>query len=532
MNTKKLLSAAAAVAVMTSGAMAFDTDGNGDLFKIGDPEKSSTYVAGSYTYENNATLRRNLVADTNLIIGVAGRKGDALIYPAFFSKGGWSSEFTVINNSNNAMIAKVVLYSAISSKELRDFNIYLSANDVFRATLKDGRIVSTDGSTIISANQTDNGVGNQNTTTRYTDNATFASEKTPFDISLPEDKGYIAVYGMAEVQSTNEVGSTDPENKSAKYHKQHLQLWKDYRHLVDVCRSTANTTWRNTITDGIYSNGIYAPDINISSCGVDMASTLINSKTKKADYTVTFQSPRPNLAGAIVLKGGDSHGTRAMKLNAVPLLNFTDDNVNNADQVLLWTEGEFAALADRNIDNNGSNYAKYNETLVQNDAASFNRGKYIFEFGNSKEDQVIVTQPLKRTLIQLDTINIASKTANSAQVETGRDALTNLWNGITFTPANFIKEDGYGSFILSANVYNDDEDKHTANADSFIVSPATISTSGAPGEVSIITSFLKDAGYAKGYAVLPINVPAIVTQMSATEVNGNVETNWIYSTID
>jgi len=529
MNTKKLLSAAAAVAVMTSGAMAFDTDGNGKLFKIGDPEKISTYVQGSYTYENNATLERNIVANQPLNIAVAGQKGDALIYPAFFSKGGWSSEFTVINTSDHAVVAKVVLYSAISSKELRDFNIYLSAHDVFRATLKDGKIVSTDGSTIISATQTDNAIGNQNDVRRYTDSATFASEQTPFDISLPEDKGYIAVYSMVEVESTTEHGSTDPENKLAKYHKQHLQLWKDYRHLVDVCRSTATTTWRNTITDGIYNNNIYAPDININSCGVNMPSTLVNSKTKKADYTVTFQSPNATLAGAIVLKGGDSHGTRAMKLNAVPLTNFTDSTVH---QALLWTEGEFAALADRDIDDNGSNVAIYNETKIEEDAKKFKRGNYIFEFGNSKEDQVIVTQPLKRTLIQLDTINIANSVANTAQVESNRDALTNLWSGITFTSANFIKEDGYGSFILSANVYNDDEDKHTANADSFIVSPATISTSGAPGEVSIITSFLKDAGYAKGYAILPVNVPAIVTQMSATEVNGNVETNWIYSTID
>ncbi|MCK4378814.1 MAG: hypothetical protein KAW01_05695, partial [Deltaproteobacteria bacterium] len=83
-------------------------------------------------------------------------KGDLLIYPLFMAGSGVETNFEVINTSNtDSVVAKVVVRSHHYSRELLDFLIYLTPNDVFKATLKyDGGkyvLVSTDGSMCINA---------------------------------------------------------------------------------------------------------------------------------------------------------------------------------------------------------------------------------------------------------------------------------------------------------------------------------------------------------------------------------------------
>ncbi|HHB94992.1 MAG TPA: hypothetical protein ENK88_07585 [Campylobacterales bacterium] len=341
---------------------------------------------------------------------------------------------------------------------------------------------------------------------------------------------------MAQVADVNQTGHlTDPNDLGESYHKTHLNLWKDYRHIIDNCRNTdnINNIWRKGINGGIYDVAtLYAPDINISSCG-EIASTLINPDTKKADYNVTFENPGNFLIGSINLTGNDSRGTRSMKLNATPLLNYTPDDIN---MTMLWTEGEFASLQDRRIVADGNaTTAIYSEDGIEDDAGAFISGsnQYIFEFGNSKDDAVLVTMPLKRTLIQLDTTGIFA--SGNAAKETGTGVgnidANSIWSGVTYTKADFINT--YGQFGLNVSVYDDSENYHTLNQSSFIVSPASTSSTGVPGEVPMISSFLKDAGYPSGYALMPLNgIPAIVTQMSTVDVNGNIETNWIYSARD
>jgi hypothetical protein len=213
----------------------------------------------------------------------SGEIGDALIFPAFFGGGednDWHSEFSVINTSDRAVIAKVVLYGSIDSVELRDFNIYLSAHDVFRAKLEKGKIVSIDGSTILPGsdngkvieNEGENVYGDNNETSiyKYSDDAEMVNVEKPLDIFIDPDEefggeghgidatgkptyehnGYIAVFAMAEAKDEN-------------YHGKHKELWQDYRHLVDTCRSVNagigsdmrvfDKEWRSGITRGLYN---------------------------------------------------------------------------------------------------------------------------------------------------------------------------------------------------------------------------------------------------------------------------------------
>ena len=208
--TKKLMSVVALATILGTGALAFDAaQTTGQLIK----ETSATVaLAGTYNAGNVLT------SITPIAPGV--RKGDVLLFPSFFSDNGWSTEFSVINTSSReAVVAKVVLYSAIDSRELKDFNIYLSANDVFRATVKDGNIVSTDGSTVVPGSDSmistaDLGVYDHKDSSRM---ASIAEEFTT-DIDEPIlEAAFELSYGFdtTRVEMFKKMRSNQPSTPSA-----------------------------------------------------------------------------------------------------------------------------------------------------------------------------------------------------------------------------------------------------------------------------------------------------------------------------
>ncbi|WP_153015051.1 hypothetical protein, partial [Sulfurovum riftiae] len=156
---KKLISVAAVVAIMGTGVQAFDTNTTGDILtRTGQP---GNYIGGIMAY-SDLRLSTNESGDR--------LKGDALIFPAFDMQNDWGTEIIFRNElKENAVVAKVVLYAADDSRELIDFNVYLSGLDQFRFTIKDGVVKSTDGSVVISENF-------------QTDDVTFASEENPFEV--------------------------------------------------------------------------------------------------------------------------------------------------------------------------------------------------------------------------------------------------------------------------------------------------------------------------------------------------------------
>ena len=87
-----------------------------------------------------------------------GAKGDLLIAPLFMTKGGWQSEFKVINTSvTDSAVAKVVFHAPGRSDEVLDFLIFLSPGDVWTGSVvenADGSVgfSSTDASSITVAN--------------------------------------------------------------------------------------------------------------------------------------------------------------------------------------------------------------------------------------------------------------------------------------------------------------------------------------------------------------------------------------------
>lgn len=511
MYTKKLLSAAAAVAVLSTGAMAFDMNPDGNTSSATiitditlDTDINATYIGG---VEANASLK---LSDN--------RQGDALIYPAFRSGDGWETEISVRNTKDVSIVAKAVLYAKDNSRELLDFNIYLSAHDVAKFTIKDGNVTSTDGSIALKVKDPSYGLG--------IDDIEFASDDKPVSMPLQEsnvDAGYVVIYSMTEVAPAD----------AGTYHKKHKELFKDYRKMLDVCRDTDNNTstegsWRNIFSkrDGTAKNGT-AVDINLSAPNVDANCSENPNFTGSWALDANFTTPSADaLFGEVSIAHGGSD-PRSLLLPAVALSNYTTDN-----QVMLWAEGEYASIQDRRIydpDGNVStvDYAEYNTTGIEKDSDTFvvHNGYFSFEKGALEDDNAyafILTQPTKRALIMADK---------------GRYWLT-----------EDVQKNDWGYFELDRTPYDEDEGGDTANDIGWVTITSPLNTDPAAIEpyrdevatldyatmVKNLNADVFTKGTTDGYIDLVINnnqggLPAIVTQMVAHKIDGQAQINWINS---
>jgi hypothetical protein len=524
---KQIMSIAAIAAIFTTGVNAFDAQRTTGTIGL---ETSTT----GFT---KATMNTTNISPIPAALTSTSQAGDALIFPAYYSQKGWSTEFSVINNSSTeGVIAKVVLYSAKDSKELRDFNIYLSQNDVFRATIKDGKLTSTDSSTRALAQDVVSISTVAKTGYIRKDTAPMASSSKPFETPVSEAVGYIAVFAMAQADSDK---NGDTYSGYAGYHKKHNQLWKDYRHMLDQCRGEG---WRTTSNNygGIFRTAAMStPNVQLdganqvadantlTECGT-VYTTQYTGKTKRK---VEFKSPDMNvLSGSVLVSADDSKGTRSVLLQATPIDNFTD----GAKAGMLWTEGELANIADRCLvaGNTGSEI-KYDTACLAADIANFNIARTNYEFRDAENTELLITQPYKRVLVQIEDrrttggnyqnvpafrnyFNYYNKSTKRAKVGTSLRNVTN-----------------YGQFDLaSPAIYDDNENLSTSTSDGYIVSPAPIQsqTPGIPNELSVFNPLGAYSDSKSGFATIKYtaNAHGIVTQMAASEVGSTSEVNWIY----
>jgi len=79
-------------------------------------------------------------------------QGDVLIYPLYVATDGWESSISVINTSNQSVVAKIVFRSYAYSQELLDFMIYMSPFDMWVGKIRVGDkglgVYSVDGSAL------------------------------------------------------------------------------------------------------------------------------------------------------------------------------------------------------------------------------------------------------------------------------------------------------------------------------------------------------------------------------------------------
>ena len=507
MNKNKMLSVAAAAILTTTGAFAFESDINGNVyttdaaFTTGTP----TYKMSHYTQGADGTAAAALNLSAN-------KYGDALIFPKFTSEDNWETEISFKNSSaTDGVVAKVVLYSATDSRELRDFNVYLSAKDSFTFKIAGNDITTRDGSFIKSSadlRTTNDG----NTTDADVTQVTTVAHEAEGDYSIlytdayklkdNEKVGYVVVYGMAQ-------------SHGLSYHKAHAPMFNDYRQLLDTCRPT----WAAAMANGEMFMGSMV-DSNITAPNVD---ATCNNGSADANVSTFGDVASDALTGTVRLSQTNGTDSRDMILPATAIDNFTDSTM------LLWSEGEYASLADRRLANVGTlpapadNYVEYDNASINADAATFQKSTVLYTYHEKAlTNKLVITQPYKRVLVQLG--DTAGQYSSHAVDDMNRTT-------------------SYGAFVTSSRTYNEDEGSYTpVGGQGPIISPATTNPEDPDSysnEVQVITD-LEKIGIAAddstnahgGFTDITIanGMPAIVTQMvGSVEVDGDAQVNWIYA---
>ena len=526
---KQIMSIAACAALLTTGAMAFDTtsgtikvtnNATGAITPAVTPvgtiitEKGGKIYKSSYT--TSSATGAVLNATTGLLRTSTTQRGDALIYPAFNQKTGWGTEIVVRNTSENAIVAKAVVYAGDDSRELVDFNIYLSAKDVCRFTIKDGKITSTDGS-IRTFGIFPHQVNLTSTTQDLTDYAKikFADEKN-LSIPMTTTRGYVAIYGME--QSSDFTGFHSAT-------RDHKDLYAAYAASLDhATTGRGSSAWRQlTNSGGAMVNGMFVKDVTVSPNVVSTSGVIQFKKlvgTTLVDSNVTFTDVAPVLTGSVRISNDEG---RDLLLPAKALENFTHGNR------VLWTEGEYASIADRRIITGAYNTA----AIVADAESAFPETTAVYTYANasgSTDNTLLLTQPYKRTLAQLDVAEDHGYTVGATN-----ESSTTLATGTKF------------AFKTNNSIFDEDENGFEAAPDeiggTIITSPRTSDDSVAVvgesfnNELQEIKpeNLEKSSGYAGKFdnlnGIIDVTIPvgAIVTQMTASKAGSSDETNWVYS---
>jgi hypothetical protein len=92
--------------------------------------------------------------------------GQVLVYPYYTARAGYATALTVINTQNNTKLVKVRFLEGKNSREVLDFNLYLSPSDVWTggilATANGARLISNDNSCVTSTALFNGGVDTLN----------------------------------------------------------------------------------------------------------------------------------------------------------------------------------------------------------------------------------------------------------------------------------------------------------------------------------------------------------------------------------
>ena len=440
-------------------------------------------------------------------------RGDALIFPLFNQKDDWGTEIVVRNtNKFHAVVAKVAIYDKKVSEEVLDFNLYLSATDVARFRIENGKVVSGDGSILRDFPDPASNLND-------VDENDFASEANPFTAKLASEAGYIIVYGMA--QASTDDDATDSHGK--RYHNQHARLFANYRRELDYCRSGWRIGHHNAMVKGTYTRRTTHSAVDNYSVAAPNQKENCRTDTKAAPGNF-FGDVDPILTGTVRLYNA-SNNPRDMVLPATAIENFTDKNK------IIWTEGEIANLQDRRIQGTqktaagyvDDQWASYNEEGVRADAYSaFKVANTAYTFNaDSIANQLVITQPYKRVLVQM-----------------GND--DGYWQDVN---------NNFGGFAFIYNLFNEDERMiNTAYTTSpydskpICKNDDKVEDSLCRDELESMSNLEKGSAFEKknGFALIRFTglngrdsiVPAVITQMIGSVVGDQPQVNWVYSQTD
>lgn len=504
-------------AVTSSSVMGFDTSSSSVSANDGPIlVQGKTDLAG---YQGNllplsGTVTANphppLPSAGILALSPTGR-GDALVFPLFSQADDWGTEIVVRNtDQNHAIVAKVAVYAKDDSRELLDFNVYLSASDVVRFKIENGNLTSEDGSILRDFPSPSSNLDD-------VDADDFASTAKPFSRALSEESGYIVVYGMAQASTDADLS----DSHSQRYHKQHPRLFANYRRDLDVCRPDWRIGHLNAMDTGTYVRRTTNSSVdNYSVPAPNQAEDCGTGETTLAVPGNFFGDVDASLTGTVRLYNA-ANGARNMILPAKAIANFTSGNK------IIYSEGEIGALQDRQIvgaewvdhDNDAttadiqedSGWAMYSEANIRIDAEAFLVSNTTYTFAkDSVANKLIITQPYKRPLVQL-----------------GND--DGYWQDVNLP-------DDFGGFSFVYNVFNEHEEMDNI---SYTHSPHNSGITVLKQEVESMDNLETGTEFdgENGYALVRFTnvggqnsgIPAVITQMIGTTIGGSPQLNWIYS---
>ena len=327
----------------------------------------------------------------------------------------------------------------------------------------------------------------------------------------PVKSGYVVVYGVAETNGS-----------AMGYDHKHVGIWSEYRAAMDTFRPEWRT-YQSTMKKGVYTKiAIASPNVEHN------ASTGLNGVAATA------------LSGTVrIYNAEDANGARDVLLPATALENFSDKN----ETLMLWAPSEYAAIADRCI-----TAGAYDKSCINQDTKTFLVTNTTYTFENAAQatsknvsNQLIMTQPTKRFLAQLGEDTYWQNDATDFCEEAAG--------------AKVVSGTGYG-VVANYNIFNDDEKTFGKKAgepiDDGLTSPGDhedtdpAKQGNTCRELAVIADIEKGltdpadgtnwpetsngfASYTFGAGGM---IPAIVSQMTASVVDGEGKINWVYAPTD
>ena len=476
---RKIVSTVAILALLSIDGVAFESKSDGTIVV----ERNNTLTTASYT--------GGVVGTTPLEFSKTTR-GNALIFPAFNQNSGWTTDVIVRNRKDKAVVLKAVLYSGEDGREIKDFNIYLTKYDICRFSISNNRITSNDGS-IRTYGIYPHQVNQNDDTQDLTDYREIKFADTqPLDEYMNEKFGYIIIMGMEQ---------SDNLDNNSGFAGDHAGVYAGYAATLDACRSG----WRTLTNPSVGSivNGTFISDV-INPPNTDCNGTVSWKQfDPKITHTATF-TPVDNdtLSGEVRIYTEGS----GLMIPAKALINFTSNST------IVWTEGEYAILADRCIEN-----GVYNTNCIITDAniesnTTFDKNvTYTFANATSNilENKVLITQPYKRIIAQLG--NLKNKyngnaDGNDSKVDTGM---------------------GYNFDINITTIYDEDGNIFTPTTKNTFIFNNTLQ--GINNDAMEKQSTYNGAFDNKNGALdFSTSIPGIITQMVGYKAGSSFEMDWVY----
>lgn len=250
--------------------------------------------------------------------------GDYLVFPSYYalSSSQWKTNLKVVNtNTTSAVVAKVVIREAATSKEDLDFLIYLTPGDVWEG------VIYNDG--VVKISSTDDSVFKGDTMV----SAANPMDQILFDNGPAGNKyGYVEVYGVAQIPAASVptvAGDTAWGGVGTPLGKN--SLYAAYNAMV---AAGAPGLWTGVDNNSIYGQEVIYSDFASGEKSMAMIATAFGGVTGPVANTRTIKAVTTTLANSITGQSATATLDQVEEILAKDNVYVTYYNSDSANTVL------------------------------------------------------------------------------------------------------------------------------------------------------------------------------------------------------